>query len=1171
MKFAAGGLSKAAKFMKFAGKSFDKSAKTISEMIESAKDLSAAERRALAEMAAKEGEELVRLRPQEVAPTAAKKSKGPSPKPARAKPKTREEIEKIAERIAPQLTGEFVRGEKGTTSVAGKSRKQFDIERELEHDMQRSREVPEVREIDLEPHRDSVMLSLPGDISISDYDIFGIGGEGLRAPSRQYGGPRFGLGHPEEAGWASGLIPAAGFQRRVSSASEQYGGVPVLANFLAMGPEGLNYATHFTDALMKLTKPERMTERNIDDFNRIIRSGNQKGEFPDFPGIEHPEATYLYLAENPEARKHFNSVMQLTKTTEALGLPSGLNVRHAVSEPELRDLERGMTGFSLMQMRPEVTGLKPSKHPTYSHDIPGEFLGRTDVLYPYEMTFPDTVAAIRANPKQAGSEFGTLQMLGGKQIIDNQLLDELARYRERIKQLTGKKEGGIVHMANGGEPGEVSGQMFSPKPLEIPSSLSDMIQAIRSQFAKEKRSLRKPGAVQDIALRGPVAMAMGAPADIAELGAQAVDYAQTKIPGLRKPASVMDTGPLKQPTMGYAPKFPLSPEGEMPYGTEAAQKLMGRAGLTTGEERPIMEIGSALASPFATAAAIKGGKIAAPTIAEQLADITGKYGVDPRMYAVPPSEGGKIKAPANEIGFYNPAEKAALNLQRKKGPGNAFISDLKKQPGVTDERLEELGLLDLASNPNLTKEEVIAAAERNRIPLRETVRKEEANPELMEQLESQQRYLSRSIQEVEKDLASAKQKNQPALVNQYQQKLEDLRNSLSKVDQKIMQNKPAQFGPNEAPEYNLPGGTNYREIRVGLPERESSANNFRNQIHHGDEPNVLFHLRVADHTDADGKKGLLVDELQSDWHQAGRDKGYAKAETARIKGQVSQEPDGSWRVNWEDGSFSGGYNEESARRVAAEGKSNAKAGVPDAPFKENWYQLGLKRAIKEAADSGAERLYLTTGARQAERYDLSKQIDDMKVYQNDDGTFNISIKEKGADRFRAFKDGISAEDMPESVGKDMSKKILEDAKNNKSEAGFLKTYSGLDLQVGGEGMKQYYDKTYKNFLDKYAKQFGGRVGQTYLPSAGRGMQDLTSKEINEITSMPGFLQEMMALSGGKTAFQMSDDQYIRVFNQALRKFRPDLGEKVYYIDITPKMRESAKKGQSYKTGGAVTR
>ena len=85
------------------------------------------------------------------------------------------------------------------------------------------------------------------------------------------------------------------------------------------------------------------------------------------------------------------------------------------------------------------------------------------------------------------------------------------------------------------------------------------------------------------------------------------------------------------------------------------------------------------------------------------------------------------------------------------------------------------------------------------------------------------------------------------------------------------------------------------------------------------------------------------------------------------------------------------------------------------------------------------------------------------------------------------------------------------------------------------------------------------------------MQNLTSKEINEITSIPGFLQEMMALSGGKTAFQMSDDQYIRVFNQALRKFRPDLGEKVYYIDITPKMRESAKKGQSYKTGGAVTR
>ena len=118
-------------------------------------------------------------------------------------------------------------------------------------------------------------------------------------------------------------------------------------------------------------------------------------------------------------------------------------------------------------------------------------------------------------------------------------------------------------------------------------------------------------------------------------------------------------------------------------------------------------------------------------------------------------------------------------------------------------------------------------------------------------------------------------------------------------------------------------------------------------------------------------------------------------------------------------------------------------------------------------------------------------------------------------------------------------------------------------------MKQYYDKTYKNFLDKYAKQFDAKVGETTLPTAGRKMIDLSSKEIDEITSTPGFIQEMMKLSGGKTAFQMSDDEYRRIFDTVLQKMRPEFGEKVYYIDITPKMRDSAKKGQSYKDGGAV--
>jgi ribosomal protein S18 acetylase RimI-like enzyme len=46
---------------------------------------------------------------------------------------------------------------------------------------------------------------------------------------------------------------------------------------------------------------------------------------------------------------------------------------------------------------------------------------------------------------------------------------------------------------------------------------------------------------------------------------------------------------------------------------------------------------------------------------------------------------------------------------------------------------------------------------------------------------------------------------------------------------------------------------------------------------HFDQPNILAHVRLNDRTDADGNKVLFVEEIQSDWHQAGRQQILSKA------------------------------------------------------------------------------------------------------------------------------------------------------------------------------------------------------------------------------------------------------------------------------------------------------
>lgn len=838
-------------------------------------------------------------------------------------------------------------------------------------------------------------------------------------------------------------------------------------------------------------------------------------------------------------------------------------------------------------------------------------------------------------------------------------LDDLIDWTLAKAEHRKMKEGGAVKMQGGGNPGEVAGDMFKPKPLSIPEPITNLVEALRRQFEKEKRSMSKPGAVQDVLMRGPVAAYAGAPADILGMGGELLDYAQKKIPALRKPASVMDTGPEKTPPMGYAPVFPLSPEGS--YGTTAAQELMGKAGLTTGEERPLFEMGATAAAPIAGYAGFKAGKALAPTAIEML-DVELANMMKPYQMAVAPEgKAGKVKAPANPVGFYNPAEKAALNLQRKKGTGSAFISDLKKQPGVTDERIAELGLTDLASNPNVTREEVIAAVEQNRIPLRESVRRpyDEAAEysDTISGIEDSLIYYRGGVKDVQAELERVRKMapNSP-LVKQYEDKLAVMRDKVDELEAKLDSTKPAKFGPDVDESYSLPGGEDYREIRVRLPENkaelpnmegftvetlreiprtgqrdvrirdaqgnvvttlytefgdderilktvaaqlnkeEKGKNNFYHQSHHDNEPNVLFHLRVANHVDEEGKRGLLIDELQSDWHQTGREKGY--------KGETPQ-------ISWEDPEYVAArrkasdllneYNSNNTNparqkeiepllKAAREEErrftdlSNAYyRAVPNAPFKDNWYQLGLKRAIKEAVDTGMDRVYLTTGARQADRYDLSKQLSRVS-YQ--DGVLH------GYDKSGSLvvNKAMTPDELPNYVGKDLGKKMVENAQKDaeirnkisvaryegrpeseinalRSQLDGVKTdYAGVDLKVGGEGMKQYYDKNYKNYLEKYAKQHGGKLGMTHLKTREEWPFPITIKE--EGGQFRLFGRDPRTDSFNPNLAGRSFDSYDDAL-KARDTLYEGFAEPVYYIDLTDAMRESAKKGQSYADGGGV--
>lgn len=366
----------------------------------------------------------------------------------RAPAKSKEEIRAIAERMAPQVLGEFVKKPGDTKSVAGKSKKVFERQKELPVDIVPTKELPPSQPVGYENLAGNVVIGVPGDPSEANKILRGIGDVQLEQGVPLHGGPRYGMGRPEF--WASDYAAASGLQSLGRRASAAYD-APVVGSYIKM-PEGLDYAMHNLDALLSIQQPEKLSPGKIAQLNNVIKRGSLKyGKFPDFVGFEDPDLVLLQSQINPRLRKQISETLSMPTYTEKFGLFSGQDIQNAITVPELRDVEAGVTGFSIGRMAPNAP-LTESMHPTYAKDIPGEYMGHTKYPIPYELSYPDvTKFAAEQAPLKGANLFNMFKMSGPRQIVDQQLIDEIKQYEEMMKSLTGKKKGGkVAKKADGG-------------------------------------------------------------------------------------------------------------------------------------------------------------------------------------------------------------------------------------------------------------------------------------------------------------------------------------------------------------------------------------------------------------------------------------------------------------------------------------------------------------------------------------------------------------------------------------------------------------------------------------------------------------------------------------------------------------------------------------------------
>ena len=291
--------------------------------------------------------------------------------------------------------------------------------------------------------------------------------------------------------------------------------------------------------------------------------------------------------------------------------------------------------------------------------------------------------------------------------------------------------------------------------------------------------------------------------------------------------------------------------------------------------------------------------------------------------------------------------------------------------------------------------------------------------------------------------------------------------------------------------------------------RDEASTEFESHVFK-DYKNILAWFRLNDRTGPNGERILFIEETQSDLDKVARKRGIknllaieliqerlvelnAQAEDLAnnrdpITNQMRNEK--MWHRNRDEADFMN-------RQLALEENK----APPFAFGGSAWMALVMKRVIRMAAEKGYDQIAWTTGEQQSNRYDLRKVIKEISAVgrRTADGadagravsfkalngrTMSIGVARNGVveNTERGSPQYWKGKQLEDIIGERLAKQILE--------ADYSQLIEGEDLQVGGEGMVDFYDEMLINVanrvartLDKKArvKKFGGRIAH---PDAG---------------------------------------------------------------------------------------
>lgn len=609
-----------------------------------------------------------------------------------------------------------------------------------------------------------------------------------------------------------------------------------------------------------------------------------------------------------------------------------------------------------------------------------------------------------------------------------------------------------------------------------------------------------------------------------------------------------------------------------------------------------------------------------------------------------------------EVPLYSAAARAIERSTTKSATPAQWKATLENAQGVKKEELDWTGIkewLDLfPAGEKVPKDKVEAFLRDHGVKVREVVLngterdRVRPDPEVEAKYAAEWKEYSDRSEAAYRDMLRARERGdyeEAGRLDQIRQEASDALEALHTkiIDETLAKQRAVIDGPVAYEDWKEPGGEDYHELLLTLPEVANPP------ATHWDTEGVMAHVRFDTRDAPDGKKVLFIEEVQSDWHQKGRDQGYAQRadqkeierlsnafETAQREAeklappvveaaervlravgvpenqiptpnyafategrrtrelardlvrQIYNTPQAQFR-DWQlrapgpigDMAMANARLRDAELAVieARQAFENAQdpRGIADAPFKSSWPALVMKRVIVWAADHGFDRVAWTSGDQQKERYRLSHRVSRIRLEDNASGGAGAANLEGPFEHgelriYGPTGDPIGhgwgdtaiqrhhrgRQELERTLGRELTERLLSAEPRQDRSAGLgvrVRELTGLDVNVGGEGMNAFYDRNLVNITNDLIKKYGAKVERAPVKGTRGFNRDLDLRETE------GGRWELFHKDSGE---RVAGSPSFRDGHQAERWIEENglsAGEQ-HGFEITEKMREAATNG-----------